>query len=41
MNRIIARPVEKELVKRIGIGTDLLRILDTMRVLKNGGLFRE
>ena len=41
LDRVIARTVQKELVQCIGIGTDPLRVFNPMRVLENGGLFRE
>lgn len=41
LNGVVARAVEKELVERIGIRTDPLRVFDTVRVLKDSCLLRE
>ena len=41
LNGVVARAVEKELVERIGIRTDPLRVFDAMRVLKDSRLLRE
>ncbi len=41
LNRVIAGPVEKELIDRVRIGTDQVRFFYTVRVLKDRRLFRE
>ena len=41
LNGVVTRAVEKELVERIGIRTDPLRVFDTVRVLKDSCLLRE
>ena len=41
LNGVVARAIEKELVERIGIRTDPLRVCDAMRVLKDSRFLHE